>query len=321
MAFLIPELCENLLGNDTPSWESTPTELYRTTSRTWQSLSPRSCCSLSEDSLEDEQYTIDLLNEVSLKLQEALGEPEERWPARYSLPSWTQGPRPFYPDNDLETLSSKHSEQRQIWESSEAYHKSRPIFQEVLNRTSPRNIQKCLCLDLGSFSSEQANREVAIARLVAFESWISLIAKHQDRTLPAFFQDPLFTALDRDFLNSRGHIVIEPPASAEVVTEDTFLFAPYCDDGSFCGTLRRAFPVLMLGFDVEERWIEKGPVRRMVQDFASQREWEEIALSALDVDWEKKLGPAVPEDPRTIPPPQDWELVHPLYYRREAVGA
>ena len=110
--------------------------------------------------------------------------------------------------------------------------------------------------------------------------------------------------------------MIDSPASAEVVSEDTFLFGPNCRDGSFCGTLAWAFPALMLGFDIENRWIEKGPVRRMVEMFETQREWEEVAISALDIDWEKKLGPAVPENTDTIPPPQDWELVHPLYYRR-----
>ena len=309
-------MCENLLGNDTPSWESTPTDLYRTITPTWRSLSPRSCSSLSEDSFEHEQYIIDVLNEVSIQLQQSLNGTEERWPLRYSLPSWTYGPRPFYPDIDLEVLCSEHSKQCQAWECSEAYHKSRPIFQETLNRISPQKIRNCLCLDLGSFSSEHWTPKAAIARLVAFEGWVAMIAKHQDSIPLVFFQDSFFTALDREFLTSKGHVVIDTPASGEVVTEDTFLFAPYCLDGSFCGTIRQAFPALMLGFDIENRWIEKGPVRRMVQDFESQREWEEIALSALDVDWEKKLGPAKPEDIKTIPPPQDWELVHPLYYRR-----
>ena len=289
MAFLMQNLCETLLGNDTPSWQSTPPGMYHAPKWTQESLSPRSCTSSSEDSLEHEQYTLDLLNEVSLKLQQALNGPEERWPLRYTLPTWTCGPRPFFPDIDLETLIFEHFEHGQAWESSEAYEKSRPIFQEVLKRMSPQTIRNCLCLDLGSFSSEGPNGNAAMARLVAFENWISLIAKHQHRTPLAYFQDPLFTALDIEFLTSRGHIVIDSPASAEVVSEDTFLFGPNCRDGSFCGTLCWAFPALMLGFDIENRWIEKGPVRRMVEKFESQREWEEIALSALDIDWEKKL--------------------------------
>lgn len=309
-------MCEYLAYNDTPSWESTPPELYNTTIWTEESLSPRTCCSPREDNLEYEQYTIDVLTEVSRKLQQLLNEPEEPWPARYTLPTWTCGPLPFWPNIDLETLSLAHSKHRQAWQSSEAYHKSHAIFQEVLNRISPQPILNCLCLDLGSFSSEAPNRKAAMARLVAFENWISLIAKHQDHAPFVHFQDPFFTALDIEFLTSRGHIVIHSPASAEALTQYTFLFAPHSREDSFCGTLRWTFPVLMLGFDIENRWIDKGPARRRVQDFESQREWEEIALSALDVDWEKKLGPVRPEDMSTVPPPQDWELLHPLYYRR-----
>ena len=96
---------------------------------------------------------------------------------------------------------------------------------------------------------DPVDRKVSMAQLVALEFFLDILRRH-DHEVPLsliYFQDPAFNDIDRRYLSSLGYSVIDSPASEEVVTEDTFLFAPYNQWEVVFATLNHAFPALMIG--------------------------------------------------------------------------
>ena len=247
-----------------------------------------------EDDTEYSDYTTNLLNGVSKRLHQNL-HPSPRtvtWDPYYTLPDPTICfPLPLLPGTNLSTLGAAHTSQRLLWETSEPCRKSREMFQTVLNLTSSQPIHICMCLNLGSLSGDHSYTtwnpwSAPMARLVAFETWVHMIATHQKSEPLVIFQDPDFNDMDVEFLTSRGHIPIESPMSNDIVSENTFLFVPWNEDDhgrAVCATLRKAFPALLLGFDADKDRVRKGPVRRLLGRFVGQREWVELAVSADSV--------------------------------------
>lgn len=70
-----------------------------------------------------------------------------------------------------------------------------------------------------------------------------------------YLQDPVFNALDIEFLQLRGFTVIETPASDDLISLSTFLFIPY---GEIRGQIRvecsadPVYPPLYIGNDLRE---------------------------------------------------------------------
>lgn len=92
-------------------------------------------------------------------------------------------------------------------------------------------------------------RKQSMAQLVALEFFLDILRRH-NHEIPLsliHFQDPAFNDIDRTYLSSLGYSVIDSPASDDVVTEDTFLFAPYNQWEVVFATLNHAFPALMIG--------------------------------------------------------------------------
>ena len=88
-------------------------------------------------------------------------------------------------------------------------------------------------------------------------------------------------------------------------------------------SLRQASPALVLGANVGDmaRWWDKGPVKEMLDRFLEGRASVEMAISGRIIDW---TGTGERKDWRKRPSSlrlffdqhrQDWELVHPLYYK------
>ncbi|KAK3078461.1 hypothetical protein LTS18_007452 [Coniosporium uncinatum] len=91
-------------------------------------------------------------------------------------------------------------------------------------------IDTAVCVGLGQLSVEAAVRRRAMWQLVLFlhvvESLQGLGGGGGER-VKMFAQEPNFTALDEEFLKGLGVEVVTHPRGAEMVTERTFLYAPF----------------------------------------------------------------------------------------------
>ena len=152
-------------------------------------------------------------------------------------------------DIGVQDLAKNHRTLRNVWKHSSYYERSRRAFTEAVQE-SPSKVTKCVCLGLGSLSRmHPVDRTQSMAQLVALEFFLDILRRH-DHEIPLsliYFQDPAFNDIDRTYLSSLGYNVINSPASEDVVTEDTFLFAPFNSWDVVFATLNHAFPAFMVG--------------------------------------------------------------------------
>lgn len=106
-----------------------------------------------------------------------------------------------------------------------------------------------------------------MSQLVVFEYWIELLStpqclyftilliswKEKKHTIKnTYFQDPAFVEADRQFLQNRGHTVLENGAAYGFMTSETFLFAPISGMSFLIQDhLQEAFPPLLISNEIE----------------------------------------------------------------------
>ena len=79
-----------------------------------------------------------------------------------------------------------------------------------------------------------------------------------------YFQEPEFNSLDKDFLKSRGYEVLDSPSALDFMTEETFLYTPFCPMNWLYACMHRALPSMALGRDIatQKRWFRSPEARR-----------------------------------------------------------
>lgn len=114
---------------------------------------------------------------------------------------------------------------------------------------------------------------------------------------------------------SRGHSIIQPPASQAVILEASFLYTPATPYKVTWPELLRVHPALYLGHDILlDLPMIFGDIAlfKSLWDFLCHKETVSVALSTYDRNFEGVLGSAAP--PPNMHMPQDWETWHPLYF-------
>ncbi|CAD0091052.1 unnamed protein product [Aureobasidium mustum] len=121
----------------------------------------------------------------------------------------------------VQKLLDEHTRCKRQWVESEA----RRWLQQLLTRQMAEggwSLNKAVCVALGSPSLSWANRLRSVWQLVMFMDLVDMDADE----LKLYAQEPRFTSLDKDFLESLGVAVLEPPQAEELADESTLIFIP-----------------------------------------------------------------------------------------------
>ena len=235
------------------------------------------------------------------------------------LGAWSD-PQPILPGMTIQKLQEQYHESMQKWENSEPGRISAAVLRGVLNENVNLKITSCVALGLGSFSGGPERfwgflGDAPMSQLVAFTSWINIFREHFQSSPKVYLQDPEYNQLDVEFLTSLGYAVIVSPASNDVLTEESFLFAPRCIFDVLWSSLDHVFPALCLGVDIATLYhLECPATQRLLENFLNQRESVNMALSLCH-----KEEP--PESPGCRPQRwiQNWEISHPLFFRPDEI--
>ena len=193
---------------------------------------------------------------------------------------------------NLKSMVDLHVTLKEAWEASPQHLEFSAAITKAMHK--PLRITSCMCLGLGSLCGELGPLEPPnlaanpMKQLITFETSISML-RQQHNISHVYFQDPVFNAVDRAFLESRGYTILESPASNTVLNEETYLFMPYVHVNVALATLREYFPMLVLSYRIEW-WIQNCMGRfaetyNVLQRFVNLRE-------EIDVPY------CVPEDDR-----------------------
>lgn len=70
-----------------------------------------------------------------------------------------------------------------------------------------------------------------------------------------YLQDPHFSALDEEFLRSKGYEILHTPESDHHISESTFLFTPGAEQAVEESSLAAALPALYIHNDMSPLWL------------------------------------------------------------------
>lgn len=78
-----------------------------------------------------------------------------------------------------------------------------------------------------------------------------IIAGTSHHARQIYAQDPVFSSLDEELLDSMNITVVKHPTAFELIDEQTFLFAPHCDRSFLLPGLREREPLLVIANSFE----------------------------------------------------------------------
>ncbi|KAI9163732.1 Sensitivity To Red Light Reduced-like, SRR1 [Paramyrothecium foliicola] len=166
------------------------------------------------------------------------------------------------------------------WYDSKAYTSLCQIMKNIAPAAGEIDI--AVCLGIGTFDPSDGAWEVkqkAFVQLLAFKTMVDEIGtspglscfcppsmacviqvhfeiaanhddppeKHTSTTIPCFFQEPLFTGSDKDFLHKIGHTVIESPKCFSMVGPKSLFFGIHLYRPIYAKSLENALPAIYVG--------------------------------------------------------------------------
>lgn len=73
--------------------------------------------------------------------------------------------------------------------------------------------------------------------------------------MPVALQDPAFSPLDKEFLESLGHQVAEHPYGFSLIDAGTLVYAIHCHPSVYDNVGKRATPAVFIANNLKERGI------------------------------------------------------------------
>lgn len=189
-------------------------------------------------------------------------EPEEVWvqvPQRKGrrtrtgpikrAPETSQTPVPSTPTITLEQMKQDHDRYAKWWKSSPSHDR----LQELLSKRTDTvgKVTNAVCFGVGTFdppggSWDQKRR--AHVQLTAFLAIVEhLEGKEPERNITCFFQEPIFNSVDKAFIESLGHEVVESPKGFQLVHSSSLAFGVHLYRDVYSEVIAAHIPALFVG--------------------------------------------------------------------------
>lgn len=164
------------------------------------------------------------------------------------------GPKPGQPFLTLSDIQSEHQRIKDQWESSTCCRRLREI---ISSHSSQHAISQAICFGLGSFDPENGsweNRRSAHVQLTAFLCIVEQLQRSSSQKIGCLFQEPLFNSVDREFLQSLGHEVVDSPRGFDCVNPSTLVFGIHLYRDIYNQTVAKHLPAMFVGtpYDIWE---------------------------------------------------------------------
>lgn len=172
--------------------------------------------------------------------------------------------------SDIQRDHNRHMAQ---WQESTCRRRLIDLLSARLTTTSwgsRPNVSRAVCLGIGSFDPEDGAWEVkrrAHIQLAAFLTIVTTLRdyqgrhdgqdesqsqnEHQQKPQPirCFFQEPMFTPSDKDFIRALGHEfeVVESPRGFELVDNNTLVFGVHLYRDIYSRAIAGCAPAIFVG--------------------------------------------------------------------------
>ncbi|KAG9231990.1 hypothetical protein BJ875DRAFT_467987 [Amylocarpus encephaloides] len=157
----------------------------------------------------------------------------------------------YYVDRTIEELLVEYDRARKSWGKCEACRQLK-IFCEEKTSADNEGVKKVVCLGLGSLQNARGEgRKASFGQLVGLLSLLENLGKEG---MEIIFQDPAFTALDKQFLTSlsESYSVLETPEAFAKVTVDTMVYAIHCYADIYSQISTQEPPAVLIGTNMDK---------------------------------------------------------------------
>jgi hypothetical protein len=190
------------------------------------------------------------------------GADDSGWVKVKSKSRQRQRPPPIPPNHHLAaSLRNDPSHSRSVSEIDAEYHKLRTQWRDSTGSASLGSISqsigssnpgvtRAICLGIGSFDPPDGAweaKKTTFIQFIAFQAMVEELEKCSKSTIPCFFQEPLFTDSDKQFIQSLGHTVVESPEGSNMIQSDSMLFGIHLYRPLYAQALERSLPAIFVG--------------------------------------------------------------------------
>jgi hypothetical protein len=150
-----------------------------------------------------------------------------------------------YINRTLEELKADYEYWKKAWGESDACSELNTKVQDA--KEGKRVVDNVVLLGLGSLqSSRREGRKASATQLAALQTIIQMLGEE----IKVVAQDPQFTELDKEFLTSLGHKVVEDPEAFTQIGEGTLVYAIHCYAKVYKAVSEAPRPAVLIGTDV-----------------------------------------------------------------------
>ena len=133
------------------------------------------------------------------------------------------------------------------WLQSQCCQKLTKLLREKISFPADVRMTKCVCLGLGSLNARYQSSNYQLAALITI---LEVLAENHNFK-DVIFQDPAFTPIDIQFLESLKYTVVDDPAAFSLIDDATFVFAPHLECEFIAKALENARPALCITNDLD----------------------------------------------------------------------
>ncbi|KAI1505849.1 hypothetical protein F5X99DRAFT_366319 [Biscogniauxia marginata] len=154
---------------------------------------------------------------------------------------------PSTPGLSLREVQDDHQRIADQWKSSVC---CRQLDELIASRPIQHPVSEAICLGLGSFDPADGAWEVkrrAHVQLAAFLSIVEQIQSAQKRPIRCVFQEPCFTPVDKSFLESLGHQVVDSPEGFNLVSPAALVFGVHLYRNVYSEAIAQHTPSMFVG--------------------------------------------------------------------------
>lgn len=155
-----------------------------------------------------------------------------------------------YMNKTLEELQKEYESAKRSWEKSSACGELKKLLKGEDMEERMGKVDNVVVFGLGTFQAvEVQHSRTSMTQLAALDTILSCLGS--STPLPVAQQDPAFTSLDREFLSSFNHTVVDDPEGYKKVTENSLVYAIHCYPDVYDGVRKAATPAVLIGNDLK----------------------------------------------------------------------
>ncbi|KAI1137674.1 hypothetical protein F5Y05DRAFT_77497 [Hypoxylon sp. FL0543] len=120
----------------------------------------------------------------------------------------------------------------------------------IASRPSHPTITQAVCFGLGSFDPEDGSwdsRRRAHVQLAALLCMVEQLQRDNPEPIRCVFQEPIFNAVDKEFIRGLGYEVVDSPVGFERVNSSTLVFGIHLYRDVYAQAIDKHLPALFVG--------------------------------------------------------------------------